>query len=83
MRLINLAIQFGLFILAVYLAATAYVGYQVGHGIFLAKSSNALVAIGANLAGREFVEQQAILAAKLPDYVTDSPSFWWALRITE
>jgi hypothetical protein len=66
-----------------YLCLAANFGYQVGHGIYEAKASNALAAIGANIVGREYTEQYAIQQAQVPALFTESPTFWIGLRAAE
>lgn len=66
-----------------YLCLAAYFGYQVGHGIYEAKASNALTALGANIVGREYTEQYAIQRAQVPALFTECPTFWIGLRAAE
>ncbi len=82
MRLINVVFRTAIFLAVAYLAVTAYFGFRLGREIYKAKTQNVLVNIGADL-GREYVEQAAIKVAKVPEYITDSPTFWWAMRATE
>lgn len=69
-------------VVVVYLGITAYAGYRVGTAIADAKR-NPLVAVGSHLVGRERLEEYAVKRSRLPRYVTESPSFWAALRASE
>ena len=82
MRFINAVLRTAIFLVIAYLAVTAYFGFRVGREIEKAKTKNVLVNVAADL-GRAYVEQAAVKVANLPAYVTDSPTFWWAMRATE
>ena len=69
-------------IVVIYLAVSAYAGYRVGSAIADAKR-NPLVAVGSHLVGRDRLERYAVSRSKLPAYITESPSFWAALRASE
>jgi hypothetical protein len=68
---------------AAYFVVTGYAGYLVGKGIDDAKRQNLLVAVGTTVIGRHTTENLALHQAKLPDYITQSPTFWMILRLTE
>jgi hypothetical protein len=81
-ELLSLSIKLGAVVLAGYLALTALCGFQLGRQIYQAKS-NPFVGFGAVLIGRDATESLAIEQANLPPWITDSPSFWIALRVSE
>jgi len=62
-----------------YLVATAYLGYRVGSAIHDAERHR-IVRAGAHLIGRAALERYAIRRSRLPTYLYESPSFWYALR---
>lgn len=70
------------YLLAAYLGLTALYGFEVGRQIYQAKA-NPLVGIGAAIVGRDATESFAIQQAGVPGGITDSPTFWLALRISE
>jgi hypothetical protein len=65
-----------------YFSITALCGYELGRQINKAKA-NPLVAIGAQMVGRNETEAFAIHKAKFPAFITESPSFWLLLRQSE
>lgn len=69
-------------VLVAYFGATALFGYEVGKQIAAAKN-NPLVGLGSAMIGRDATESFAVRQSRLPKLVTASPSFWWALRLTE
>lgn len=79
MRFVVVAV---LCVMVAYIGVTAYAGYRVGSAISAAKR-NTLVAIGERVVGREALERYAIKKSKLPDYITQAPPFWVALRASE
>jgi hypothetical protein len=81
--LINTGIRLVLLLLIAYICSTAYVGFRVGRAIYTAKSTNVVAAIGSSIAGRDNTEKFALERANLPAYVTESPAFWWGLRLSE
>ncbi|HEY1428019.1 MAG TPA: hypothetical protein VGF18_00470 [Candidatus Tumulicola sp.] len=66
-----------------YFGVTALCGFELGRQISHAKTTNPLVAIGAQMIGREETEAYAIHKANFPNWITESPSFWVMLRKTE
>lgn len=70
------------YLLAGYLSQTALYGFEVGRQIYQAKA-NPILGIGSAIIGRDATESLAIQQANLPGWITDSPSFWVALRIAE
>lgn len=71
------------FLAVCYLALTAYAGFRVARGIDDAKASSLPTRVGASLAGRDAVERMAIRKGNVPQWVTQSPSFWLTLRAVE
>ncbi|MHB8355525.1 MAG: hypothetical protein ACYDDQ_02410 [Vulcanimicrobiaceae bacterium] len=72
-------VALALVLFASYLLITAVDGYSVGRAIYEVKATNPLFVI----VSREAIEQRAIAHARMPPQVTDSPTFWIALRLTE
>lgn len=66
-----------------YCGFTAYCGWRVGTAIAQAEHHNLLVRLGAHIIGRDTVERLALRQANLPAFITRSPSFWTALRLSE
>ena len=66
-----------------YAALTAYVGFRVARGIDDAKASSVLTRVGARVVGRDAIERVAIRKGNVPGWITQSPTFWMALRATE
>jgi len=81
-RLIRTSVWLVVLLGLAYFGTTAYLGYRVGSAISQAKT-HTLIAIGADLAGRNHVERVAIKKSRLPNYLLASPTFWLALRVTE
>lgn len=79
---LNIITWLAILVLGGYLALTGYAGYEVGRGIYEAKS-NPLVNFGSNVVGRDAIETYVINREKLPRWITASPAFWIALRATE
>jgi len=75
-------IKLGLFILIGYLILTGIYGFSLGHQIYLARS-NPIIGFGSALVGRDATEAFGIQQSGLPQWVIDSPSFWFALRVSE
>jgi hypothetical protein len=65
-----------------YFSITALCGYELGRQINKAKG-NPLIAIGAQMIGRNETEAFAIHKANFPALITESPSFWLMLRQSE
>ncbi len=65
-----------------YFVLTAIWGVALGHQIYVAKK-NPLVGIGSEMVGRDATEAFAIHRLNVPEFVTKSPTFWAALRISE
>lgn len=72
-----------LILVLAYAGLTAYAGFRVAHGIDDAKAQSMLTRVGARMMGRDAVERLAIRKGNLPDWITQSPTFWMALRATE
>jgi hypothetical protein len=66
-----------------YAALTAYAGFRVARGIDDAKASSIVARVGTRLMGRDAVEHFAIRKGNVPGWITDSPTFWIALRASE
>ena len=81
-KLSTVSIRLGIVVLVGYLAITALGGFQVGRQIYAAKS-NPFVGLGSALIGRDATESFAIKQMHIPAWVTDSPTFWIALRMAE
>jgi hypothetical protein len=75
----------GLFLVLVvsYAALTAYAGLRVARGIVQAKASSIVTRVGSRLMGRDAVERIAIRRGNVPNWITQSPAFWIALRAAE
>ncbi|HET9393542.1 MAG TPA: hypothetical protein VFO29_08520 [Candidatus Rubrimentiphilum sp.] len=70
------------YMLAFYLAITAFFGYRLGAQLHAAKS-NPYVGIGTQILGPKATEDYMIQQSRLPAVVTASPAFWLALRLSE
>jgi hypothetical protein len=66
-----------------YAALTSYAGFRVARGIDDAKAQSVVTRVGARMMGRDAVERLAIRKGNVPGWVTQSPTFWMALRATE
>ena len=66
-----------------YAALTAYAGFRVARGIDDAKAQSVVTRVGARMMGRDAVERLAIHKGNLPPWITQSPTFWMALRANE
>lgn len=75
-------VRLGAFFLICYLGITAFFGFQLGRQVYEAKA-NPLIGLGSALIGREATESFAIRRANLPAWLSDSPTFWMTLRISE
>jgi hypothetical protein len=75
-------IWLGVFFLVCYLGVAALIGLRLGHQIHQAKTIP-LIGLGSQMIGRDATESFAIHRANIPAWVTDSPSFWIALRASE
>lgn len=75
-------IRFGLVILIGYLIITALCGFHLGRQIYNAKS-NPWIGLGSTLIGRDATESFAIQQSNFPNWITESPAFWIALRASE
>jgi hypothetical protein len=74
--------RFALILLTCYLVITGLFGLQTGRQIHDAKG-NPFGNISSALSGRDATESLAIRQSNLPIWVTDSPSFWVAMRLSE
>ena len=74
--------RFGIFALIAYLAVTAFCGIQLGREIATARSGS-LLELGARVAGTGATELFEIGQSHYPQWVTKSPAFWIALRLSE
>lgn len=66
-----------------YTAFTGYAGFLVARGIDDAKAKSVVTRVGARLMGRDAVERVAIRKGNVPNWITQSPAFWMALRANE
>ena len=78
----NDGIRIVAYMIAFYLAITAFFGYRLGAQLHAAKS-NPYVGIGSQILGPKATEDFMIQQSRLPVVVTASPAFWLALRLTE
>lgn len=67
----------------VYAALTSYAGFRVARGIDDAKAQSVAIRVGTRMMGRDAVERLAIRKGNVPAWITQSPTFWMALRATE
>lgn len=66
-----------------YAALTAYAGFRVARGIDDAKASSVVTRVATRVMGRDAVERLAIHKGNVPGWITQSPTFWMALRANE
>ncbi len=72
-----------LILVLAYAALTTYAGFRVARGIDEAKAQSSIVRVGARVMGRDAVERLAIRKGNVPNWITQSPTFWMALRANE
>lgn len=70
------------YLFAGYLALTALYGFEVGRQIHQAKA-NPILGVGSAIIGRDATESFAIEQAHLSGWITGSPTFWLAIRVSE
>lgn len=66
-----------------YAALCGYAGFRVARGIDDAKAQSVVTRVGARMMGRDAVERLAIRKGSVPGWITQSPTFWMALRANE
>jgi hypothetical protein len=66
-----------------YAGVTAYVGFRVARGIDRARAGSIVTRITADVVGRDAIERLAIRKGNVPHWITQSPTFWMALRANE
>jgi hypothetical protein len=66
-----------------YTGLSAYAGFAVARGIDDAKAQSVVTRVGARMMGRDAVERLAIRKGNVPQWITQSPAFWMALRAYE
>lgn len=66
-----------------YVGLTAYAGFRVARGIDDAKARSVVTRVGTRIMGRDAVERVAIRKGGVPNWITQSPAFWWTLRTYE
>lgn len=67
----------------IYLLVTGAYGCVVGAKIHQIKAENPLIGFGANIIGRDVVEDLTIRDFGIGSFFTTSPAFWIGLRLTE
>jgi hypothetical protein len=70
-------------LLIVYLVLSGLYGFRVGRVIHEAKASNAYIALASDMVGREETERYTVNRLHVPRFITESPAFWFALRLSE
>jgi hypothetical protein len=70
------------YMIAFYLAITAFFGYRLGLEVRAAQS-NPYVGIASRILGTQAMESDIIQKSGLPILITASPAFLLALRLTE
>lgn len=70
-------------VLVAYAGLTAYAGFRVARGIDDVKAHSVVARVGTQFMGRDAVERVAIRKGNIPNWITQSPAFWWALRTYE
>ncbi|MGA7353828.1 MAG: hypothetical protein WA431_01115 [Candidatus Cybelea sp.] len=67
----------------VYVVLSGLYGFRVGRVIYQAKASNTYIALASGMVGREETERYAVNRLRVPRFITESPAFWLALRLSE
>jgi hypothetical protein len=81
--MLRLPLAFVLILVLAYAALTSYAGFRVARGIDDAKAQSVVTRVGARIMGRDAVERLAIRKGNVPGWITQSPTFWMALRANE
>jgi len=81
-KILQNLVRFGVFVVVGYLAVTAFCGVQLGRQIS-ASGSGPLIELGSRVAGTSASDLFEIGQSHYPVWITKSPAFWIALRLSE
>jgi hypothetical protein len=81
--MLRLTLGLLLVVILTYALLTSYAGFRVARGIDDAKAQSVATRVGARIIGRDAVERLAIRKGNVPGWITQSPTFWMALRANE